>query len=393
MKIGEALVYGLLGGTGTAAEHYVTDWRDRVKRTRDSAAEKERQQYQTSEREAGQEYQSAENEKSRTFTTEENQASRSFQSGENEKSRLFQAGQNKENRAFQSSESDKARTFQADQADANVGRQNQIAENQAIITNKYKDPGTQYAVAEDGKTLVPIKPGENGAIPIPVAQMTDGKFSYLTGTSGKGLLKGGLGSSKGAGGYETVKTPAGKQLTTQESTIYRDPDTGQEFQFVRNAENLLVKVPLESAASAPPAPTKEQEAKAEEFAKQTVNELAKTFSTDATDFAPWGGSRKAAQLYFKQNYLNGTALDAEGKLIIPGQVPTAPTAAGTPEQQDAQEQSAQLYQSFTPERQQLVQRFISAMDEGRNPQQLVERMLSMGFTREQLNTLFPGLTP
>ena len=386
MNVGEALAYGLLGGTGKAAEHYVTDWRDRVKRTRDSAAEKARQTYQTSEREAGQTHQAEENKKSRAFTTQENQSNRAFQSGESEKSRLFTA----------------------DQADDNVGRQKQIAENQEIIRNEYKDPGTQYAVAKDGKSLVPVTPGENGAIPLPVAQMADGKFSYLTGTSGKGLLKGGPGtsSSKSTGGYETVKTPGGNLDQGLENTIYRDPDTGREYQYVRDAQNLLVKVPLESASSAPsPVPTKEEIAAANTFAKETVNDLAKTFSTDATDFAPWGGSRKAAELYFKQNYLNGTLFDANGKLIIPGQVPTAPTAAGTaqpvpqtqtettPELQAAQKQSAQLYQVLTPERQKMVQRFIGAMDEGRNPQQLVERMLTMGFTKDQLNRLFPGLIP
>ena len=366
MNVGEALAYGLLGGTGKAAEHYVTDWRDRVKRTRDSTAEKDRQTYQTSEREAGQ---------------------------------IHQAEENKKSRAFQSGENDKAKTFQKEQADADVGRKKQIAENQAIITNEHRDPGTQYAVAKDGKSLVPVTPGENGAIPFPVGQEIDGKFSYHTGTSGKGLLKGG----KSAGGYETVKTP-GQGGITLEGTIYRDPDTKEEFQYIRNPQTtLLERVPLQFSQSAPPSP--EQEIKAEAFAKETVNELAKTFSTDATDFAPWGGSRKAAELYFKQNYLNGTALDTEGKLIIPGQVPTAPTAAGTaqpapqtqteptPELQAAQKQSAQLYQALTPERKKMVQRFIGAMDEGRNPQQLVERMLTMGFTKDQLNRLFPGLIP
>ncbi len=391
MNVGEALAYGLLGGTNKAADFYVSDWRDRVKSKRDLANEKERWGYQTQEREASQAFQSTEGEKDRTHTTQERKTGQLFSSGEAEKNRAFQAG-----------ESAKGRTFTAEQADATVERQRKIAENQEIIKAQYKDKGTQYAWGADGKTLVPVAPGENGAIPLPVGQLNDGKFSYLgTGKDGKGLLKGSTGSSKSTGGYETVKTPGNAGITV-EGTIYRDPDTGEEYQYIRNPQTaLLEKAPLQSVQSAPP--TSNQITEAEMFAEQAVEEMAKTWSTDATDFAPWGGSRKAAQLYLTQNYLNGTLFDAQGNLIIPGKQP-AP-AAGQPqaqpqvepqasvEEQVAQQQSAKLYQSFTQDRQQIVQKFIAGLDQGRNPTKMAERMLAMGFTREQLNTLFPGLIP
>lgn len=347
MNVGEALAYGLLGGTNKAADFYVSDWRDRVKSKRDLANEKERWGQQTKEREAGEAFQSEENTKQRTFVTQERKAGELFKTEQAKKS-------------------------------------------------------TQYALGADGKTLVPVAPGENGAIPLPVGQLNDGKFSYLgTGKDGKGLLKGSTGSSKSTGGYETVKTPGNAGITV-EGTIYRDPDTGEEYQYIRNPQTaLLEKAPLQSVQSAPP--TSNQITEAEMFAEQAVEEMAKTWSTDATDFAPWGGSRKAAQLYLTQNYLNGTLFDAQGNLIIPGKQP-AP-AAGQPqaqpqvepqasvEEQVAQQQSAKLYQSFTQDRQQIVQKFIAGLDQGRNPTKMAERMLAMGFTREQLNTLFPGLIP
>lgn len=46
MSVGEALVYGLLGGTKAASEHYVTDWRERTKEARNLASQKEGWEYQ-----------------------------------------------------------------------------------------------------------------------------------------------------------------------------------------------------------------------------------------------------------------------------------------------------------------------------------------------------------
>ena len=46
MSVGEALVYGLLGGTKAASEHYVTDWRERTKEARQLASQKEGWDYQ-----------------------------------------------------------------------------------------------------------------------------------------------------------------------------------------------------------------------------------------------------------------------------------------------------------------------------------------------------------
>lgn len=315
MNIGEALAYGLLGGTAGAAEHYYEDWRDRTRRARDLAAQKEGWKYQTSEREAGQEYQSGEAEKSREFATSEREAGQ-----------LYQSSEAKKGRQFQREEGDTQRQFQAGQAEANVGRQLAIAQGTADIAEQYRDKGQRFAFAEDGKTLVPITPNADGSIPLPAAQVVGGNFSYTgIGADGKGLLKSGTGSkSSGSPSPKSIKSGIGMNLS--EGSVVVD-ENGKEWQYVINPQtNLWERVPVATRETAPTISTPEQISEAEAFAEKEVNKRAEWLSSDATNFAPWGGDREAAKEYFTRNYLNGTAVDELGRVIVPGQ-PEVPITA------------------------------------------------------------------
>ncbi len=322
MSVGEALVYGLLGGTAAAADHYVTDWRERTSQARKLAADKEGWKYQ-------------ENLKLET------------------------------------------------------------AKKLADYERQNRDKSTQLALSPDGKQLIPIKPDhKTGAMPVPVAEITDGKVNYHN--MGKGLLGGSGKGGSGSSGPKSVKSGIGMQLA--EGSIEVDPETGERFQYVVNPQtNLWERVPVATRAEAPTVVTPDQVKAAQTFAEKTLDDMSGYFSTDATDFAPWGGSREAAKEYFTQNYLNGTLFDQSGNLIIPGQekeqapspTPTTNETVGTGAQ-DAEAASSALYQSFTPQKQQHVQKFLKAMDDGRDPQALIKRMIELGFTEQELQTLFPG---
>ncbi len=363
MNIGEAIAYGLMGGTAAAADHYVADWRERTRMAREQADRKE------------------------GWTHEEELA---------EKQRTFLSGESKTEREFRTKERLGDQTYQSQEAIEDSKRQIKLAEEQARITEKYRDKGQQFTFDENNK-MVPVKPGEE-AFTAPAAQLLDGKWSYHgVGKDGKGLLKGGRsgsGSAKNAGGYETLKTP-GSAGITEERTLYRDPETGQEFTYAADPQTgQIISVPIQSGSQVPA--TAERVAEANTFAEQTVNDLAGMFSTDASDFEPWGGSRTAAKEYFRQGYLDGSLFNDQGQVVMPGQgepeVREA-VAAGQMESkpQDKQAASVKHYQSLSPEKQQQVQQFINGINQGRDRDQMALRMLELGFTEDELNILFPAI--
>ena len=384
MNIGEALTYGLLGGTAGAAEHYYEDWRDRTHRAREQAYRKEGWQHQAEQAQIERDFRSAESEKERKF-----------RSGEREAGQLYQSGEAEKERGFRSSQAWEARNFQAGQADADVQRQLRLTQGKADIAAQQ---GQQYTLNEQGK-LVPVTPGAEGFAP-PVAQMVGGKLEYLgVGKGGKGLLKGGTGSkSTGSSGPKSVKSGTG--MTLAEGSVERDAD-GKLWQYVKNPQtNQFERIPVISRENAPVISTPEQVSEAEAFAETTVNDMASWFSSDASNFAPWGGSREAAKEYFKRNYLNNTLFDDQGNLIIPGQTQVpAPAATEPPQTSETaatqtaqQEESAKLFSSYSPEKQQQVRQFLSALDQNRDPDLLIQRMIELGFTEQELATLFPSFS-
>lgn len=388
MNVGEALAHGLLGGTAAAADHYVSDWRDRTKRARDLAAQKEGWQFQAEQAEKQRAHSSSEAAKERGFRSGERKAEQLYRSGEADKERTFRSGEADKDRSFRNTQAWEDRNFKAGQADADVQRRLQLAQGEADIKEQYRDKGMLFTMDKDGK-LIPVTPDSEG-FAAPVAQQLNGQFSYFgVGADGKGLLKGkSSGSGKGAGGYETLKTP-GQGGITMERTIYRDADTGKEYTYAVDPQTQLpIRVPLEAGQQAPATP--EAVAQADAFAEQTVNDLAGWFSSDATNFEPWGGSRSAAKEYFRQGYLNGTLFDDQGKLMMPGQERTekaSPDTAG----EDAQVASVQLYQSLNPEKQQYVQLFINHINQGSDRDLMIQRMIELGFTEQELSVLFPAI--
>ncbi|MCF1437227.1 MAG: hypothetical protein LPD71_00220 [Shewanella sp.] len=345
MSVGEALVHGLLGGTAAASEHYVSDWRDRVKRKRDQAAEKEKWQYLTRERENEQQYTSEEAEKERRF-----QERLSDKALEDSKT-LYQA--------------------------------------QKEIDEQYRDKGTLYTTTDDNQ-VVEITPGSEPFSP-PIAQRLDGQWNYFgSGKGGRGLLSGtGKGSGKDGDNYENIKTPGGLGGTV-ERTQYTDPDTGSKYIYVVNPNTGLEElIPLEQRTEAPTIVTPEKIAEAEQFADKTIDDIAGWFSSDANDFSNWGGSREAARQFFKQNYLNGTVLDEQGKLRLPGSShESAPASAQETPRENKTIKAQEMYQSLSPERQDILRQALTALQEGRNAQTVQQRLLDSGFTTDQLEVLF-----
>jgi hypothetical protein len=384
VNIGEAITYGLLGGTAAAADHYVSDWREKTRMAREQAFQKEGWKNQAEQAKVEREFRSSEAGKERAYRT-----------GEREAGQLYSSGEADKNRTFQRTEADTNRQFQAGQANANVSRGLQLAQGQADIKEQYRDKGMLFTFDKDGK-MIPVRPNAEG-FSAPVAQQLNGQFSYFgVGKDGKGLLKGkGSGSGKSAGGYETLKTPGAGGIT-QERTLYQDP-SGNEFTYATDPQtNLPIKIPIQSGQQAPTTP--EAMAQAEQQSEEIVNDLAEWFSTDATNFEPWGGSRAAAKEYFRQGALNGTLFNEQGQLMMPGQSSNTPTTSdsGTPSKsaqgaEDAQAASVNLYQSLSPDKQQQVQLFISGINQGRDRDLMIQRMIELGFTEQDLRVLLPAI--
>ena len=283
MNIGEALAHGLLGGTAAAADHYVSDWREKTRLSREQAYRKE-----------GWKFQADQADRQRTHASSE-------------------AGKD---RTFRSNQARDDRNFKAGQADADVQRRLQIAQGEADIKEQYRDKGQQFTLDEKGN-LIPVDSASANFAP-PVAQKVNGQFSYLgVGKDGKGLLKGkssGSGSGTGAGEYKILKTP-GPGGTTQEWTVFRD-ETGEEFVYPIDPQTKLpIQIPLGKSNQAPVTP--EQRAMAEAEAQSALDELQKWYKLDSETLKPWGGSEAAAKTYFTQQALNGTLRNANGQLIIP----------------------------------------------------------------------------
>lgn len=297
MSVGEALVHGLLGGTVAASEHYVTDWRDRVKRARDEEDRKREREYQTGEREAGQEYQTSERIASQTYQTGENKAQRAHQTAERLAGQTFQAGENKLTREQQTQERLGTQEFTSSERDQDVIRKRKAYEDTLKLDKQYREPGTQYTWDATGENLIPVKPGETAFGP-PVAEMDkNGQFKWLvtgtgSGTKGKGLLSGKSGSTstgKASDQWADVELPSTRPLGGSETrSIYTDPTTNKQYQVVPNGQGGIMLIPFETMQEAPVFVSPEQQVMANQFAEKTVNDLAGTFSTDATDFADWG---------------------------------------------------------------------------------------------------------
>lgn len=361
MNIGTALTHSLLGGTAAASDQVVEDWRDKTKRARDLAYAKEGWAQQTKEREAGEMNRAAENEKQRKFSRSERLAGQTFRTGE---------------------------------ADTNIDRQLSLVRGSAEVKDEFKDKGQLFSRSADGKRIIPLEPDAKGEMLSPDGQVVDGTFSYLTGTDKKGLLKGSSksGSGSSAGGPKSVKSSVG--LTTLEGSVETDPATGQKLQYYVNPQtNRWERAPVPTRETAPVVHTPIQQQEAAEFGRKTANDLAGVFRSDATDFAPWGGSQTAAENFFKKQYLNGTEFNEQGRLTMPqaeGQAPPPSTPAAIPASQK-QEASTQLYSSYTPAKQNHVQKYISSTDQGKDPDLLFQRMLELGFSYEELQTLFPAV--
>lgn len=402
MSVGEALVHGLLGGTVAASEHYVTDWQDRVKRARDEEDRKREREYQTGERKAGQEYQTSERIASQLYQTGENKAQRAYHTAERLAGESFQAEENKLTREQQTQERLGAEAFTSSERDQDVIRKQKAYEDTLKLDKKYREPGTQYTWDSSGENLIPVKPGETPFAP-PVAEINkNGKFSWFasgtgSGTGRKGLLsRSGSGSGGKAGdSWTTIEIPTGGPLGGSEKrSIYTDTN-GKQYQVVPNGQGGTMAIPFNILQEAPVFVTPEQQIVANQFAENTVNDLAGTFSTDATDFADWGGSREAAKEYFKQNYLQGNQLDESGRLRLPT---TTPQAQPTPQQAPAQKPVVQtndrtdafikMYDSLSVNQQDILQQAIRAMQiDNRDPVLVRQRLLDNGFTAEQLSYL------
>lgn len=410
MSVGEALVHGLLGGTVAASEHYVTDWRDKVKRARDEEDRKREREYQTGERKAGQKYQTSERIASQTYQTKENKAQRAHQIAERLAEQTFQAGENKLTREQQTQERISSQEFTSSERNQDVIRKQKAYEDTLALDKKYRELGTQYTWDATGENLVPVQPGKTAFAP-PVAEMDkDGKFQWYgtgtgSGTKRKGLLTSKSGStstsaSKASDQWADVELPSTGPLGgTETRSIYIDPTTNKQYQVAPNGQGGIMLIPFETMQEAPVFVSPEQQVMANQFAEKTVNDLAGTFSTDATDFADWGGSREAAKEYFRQNYLQGTQLDESGRLRLPTTTAATPQAQPTPQQAPAQNPVVQtndrtdafikMYDSLNVNQQDILQQAIKAIQvDKRDPALVRQRLLDNGFTAEQLSYLF-----
>lgn len=377
MSVGEALVHGLLGGTIQTSEHIVTDWKDRVKRARDQAELEEQREHDAKVR-------------------KEEWAQRDKEAKER---RDFEAGENKLTREHDTSERLGTQDFTSHERDQNVHRETMLYEDKLKIDEQYRIPGTQYTWNTEQTKLIPVKPGDTAFGP-PVAEMDkEGKFSWLlTGTSKKGLL-GRSGSGSGgsdSSGYEDIKTPSGGPLGGESvTTIYTDAD-GKEWEHIRDPMGNLIRVPLTTHQERPVVVSPEQQLQATQFAENTVNDLAKYFATDATDFSDWGGSREAAKEYFRQNHLQGTHLDEQGRLRLPGaNQPATPPTETTPSKpavtqtNDRTEAFTTMYGQLSPDQQNTLKQAIKAIQiDKRDPAMVKQRLLDYGFTPEQMSLIF-----
>ena len=389
MSVGEALVHGLLGGTIQTSEHIVTDWKDRVKRARDKAELEEQRVHDAKVQKEEWAQRDKEAETERKFRTQERLG------GE-----TFEAGQNQLTREQQTSERLGTQDYTTQERDQNVHREAMLYEDKLKIDEQYRIPGTQYTWNTEKTKLIPVKPGETAFGP-PVAEMDkEGKFSWLTsGTSKKGLL-GRSGSGSGgsdSAGYEDIKTPSGGPLGGESvTTIYTDAD-GKEWEHIRDPMGNLIRVPLTTHQERPVVVSPEQQLQATQFAEKTVDDLAKYFATDATNFSDWGGSREAAKEYFRQNYLQGTHLDEQGRLRLPGanQPSTATTTETTSTEpavvqtNDRTEAFTTMYGQLNPEQQNTLRQAIKAIQiDKRDPAMVKQRLLDYGFTPEQMSLIF-----
>lgn len=403
MSVGEALVHGLLGGTAAASEHYVTDWRDRVKRARDKTALEEQREHDAKVRKE----EWAQRDK-------EAKQERDFRSRERLGGETFQARENQLTREQQTSERLGTQEYTTAERDQDVTRKAMIYEDTLLIDKKYREPNTQYTWNAKKTQLIPVKPGKTAFGP-PVAEIDkEGKFSWLTsGTSKKGLL-GRSGSGSGgsdSSGYEDIKTPSGGPLGGESvTTIYTDAD-GKEWEHIRDPMGNLIRVPLTTYQERPVVVTPEQQAEAMKFAQGTVDDIARLpeflgFLTDPKDFAAWGGSRTAAEEYFRRNQLQGHAFDETGGLRLPGTntatPPTTQPAATTPQQAPAQKPVVQtndrtaeittLYQSLNPNQHKALELAAKALKADNNPDyvnKIRQRLIDQGlFSKEQFNLLF-----
>lgn len=399
MSVGEALVHGLLGGTIQTSEHIVTDWKDRVTRARNQAELEEQRAHEAEVRKGEWEQRNLEAERERAFRTQERLAGEKFQAGENKLTREQQTHERLGTQEFTSSERNQ-----------DVIRKQKAYEDTLALDKKYREPGTQYTWDATGENLIPVKPGETAFAP-PVAEMDkDGKFQWYgtgtgSGTKRKGLLASKSGStststSKASDQWADVELPSTGPLGGSETrSIYTDPTTNKQYQVAPNGQGGIMLIPFETMQEAPVFVSPEQQVMANQFAEKTVNDLAGTFSTDATDFADWGGSREAAKEYFRQNYLQGTQLDETGRLRLPTTTAATPQAQPTPQQAPAQNPVVQtndrtdafikMYDSLSVNQQNILQQTIKAMQVDKSDPALVrQRLLDSGFTAKQLSYLF-----
>ncbi|MEW5251062.1 hypothetical protein [Microbulbifer discodermiae] len=121
-----------------------------------------------------------------------------------------------------------------------------------------------------------------------------------------------------------IKTVKGEDGFS-ETLVRVDPKTNQL---------IPLEAPLSKAELMP---------KAEAYAKTRIDETAGYFSSDGTDFKPWGGSRERARQYFIQEYLNlYGAEQGGGQQMASGGNPDIRTVPGYPTPTERQVQG--LYQ-------------------------------------------------
>lgn len=395
MSVGEALVHGLLGGTIQTSEHIVTDWKDRVTRARNQAELEEQRAYEAEVRKDEWEQRNLEAEREQAFRTQERLA------GEK-----FQAGENKLTREQQTQERLGTQEFTISERDQDVIRKQNAYEATLKLDRQYREPGTQFTWDASGENLIPVKPGENPFAP-PVAEINkNGEFSWFasgtgSGTSRKGLLSQSVSGSGGKAGdsWTTIEIPTGGPLGgSEKQSIYTDTN-GKQYQVVPDGQGGTMAIPFNILQEAPAFVTPEQQIAADQFAKNTVNDLAHTLRSDATDFADWGGSREAAKEYFRQNYLQGNQLDESGRLRLPTTTVPPPQTQPTPQQAPAQKPVTQtndrtnafikMYDALSVNQQDILQQAMKAIQvDNRDPVIVRQRLLDNGFTAEQLSYLF-----
>lgn len=363
MSVGEALVHGLLGGTVGATEHYYTDWKDRVTRARNQAEKEDDRAHDAKVRQEEYAQRDKEAKTEREFRTEERLGAERFQAGQNE---------------------------------AEVDRQARLHDTKQQIDEKYHKKTVQFGWDENAKQLVPITTDNQQSLSMkPVAERDkDGNFKWYGNASGKGLLsRSGSGSGKGADPFTNVKLPTGNPLSpTEDRTIYTDPETSKQYQIIPDGQGNMVRIPFNAMEEIPVSISPEQQLAANQFADKTVDQLAGWFTTDATDFSDWGGSREAAKEYFRQNYLQGSHLDNQGRLRLPGSGQPTQTPKQEPtviQSNDRTEAFTTMYGQLNADQQNTLKQAMKAIQiDKRDPALVQQRLLEYGFTPEQLSLIF-----